>query len=568
MYGIEFMKEKHLLEYSEYLFFIALKKTNNFEQAEDLVSETLISALISLKENNNKIKNPKAYLSSILNHKFNDYLRIKYSKPTISYGVLPKFDFCSNEKSALDSLIIKEESEKARKNIAQLSKNYRELLVQHFFNGKSIQQLSKEMGINKNTIKSRLNTARMNIKSEMEKEKMEHYEKQSFEPEELEVWVYGEINNDCKAFSINEWTYRLHQNILILAYENPLTITEISMGLGISAAYIEPIVEELINYDFMARIGDKVYTTFIIFTQQDRFKAYDYEKSLAKQYAKKMWEDLECHLERIRQQDFYKRMNKKQQASLIQFAAIFIIQQATRKIFNEKFSTQENIFEINHESGWKGYAYGISKQMNYKPDWDYDSGYELCKMNGCHSVLNIVYKDNINLGFWAYDVASGFTWSQWRPLDDIQFLKVAYAFYLNEKENVSLIVPNFFDNEVIEKYKKFNFISKDDNSDFELNIPVLNKNEFKIYIEEIINKSIDDFSNKFKSELEELYINPIKPPKHLTKKIPERIKYHLCADAFVMALIYQGAWNGYYKSHFPIGKENVPAIVIFEDNIE
>lgn len=78
------MKEKHLLEYSEYLFSLALKKTNNFEQAEDLVSETLISALISLKENKNKIKNPKAYLSSILNHKFNDFLRIKYSKPTIS----------------------------------------------------------------------------------------------------------------------------------------------------------------------------------------------------------------------------------------------------------------------------------------------------------------------------------------------------------------------------------------------------------------------------------------------------------------------------------------------------
>ena len=562
------MKEKHLLEYSEYLFSLALKKTNNFEQAEDLVSETLISALISLTENKNKIKNPKAYLSSILNHKFNDYLRIKYSKPTISYGVLPKFDFCSNEKSALDSLIIKEEREKARKNIAQLSKNYRELLVQHFFNGKSIQQLSKEMGINKNTIKSRLNTARMNIKSEMEKEKMEHYEKQSFEPENLGVWVYGEINNDCKAFSINEWTHRLHQNILILAYENPLTITDISKGLGISAAYIEPIVEELINYDFMARIGDKVYTTFIIFNQQDRFKAYDYEKSLAKQYAKKMWEDLECHLERIRQQDFYKRMNKKQQASLIQFAAIFIIQQATAKTFNEKFATKDNFLEINHESGWQGYAYGFREPINYKPNWDYDTGYELCKMNGCHSVSNIKYKDNIKLGFWAYDVASGFTWSQWSPLDDIQFLKVAYAFYSNEKENISLIVPNFFDNELIEKYKKFNFISKDDNSDFKLNIPVLNKNEFKIYIEEIINKSIDDFSNKFKSELEELYINPIKPPKHLTKKIPERIKYHLCADAFVMALIYQGAWNGYYKSHFPIGKEKVPAIVIFEDNIE
>ena len=53
------MKEKHLLEYSEYLFSLALKKTNNFEQAEDLVSETLISILISIRENKTKIKNEK-----------------------------------------------------------------------------------------------------------------------------------------------------------------------------------------------------------------------------------------------------------------------------------------------------------------------------------------------------------------------------------------------------------------------------------------------------------------------------------------------------------------------------
>ena len=44
------MKEKHLLEYSEYLFSLALKNTNNFEQAEDLVSETLIFALISIRK--------------------------------------------------------------------------------------------------------------------------------------------------------------------------------------------------------------------------------------------------------------------------------------------------------------------------------------------------------------------------------------------------------------------------------------------------------------------------------------------------------------------------------------
>lgn len=60
------MKEQDLFNNAEYLLSIALKKTNNFEQAEDLVSETLISALVSLRDGKS-IDNLKAYLSDILN---------------------------------------------------------------------------------------------------------------------------------------------------------------------------------------------------------------------------------------------------------------------------------------------------------------------------------------------------------------------------------------------------------------------------------------------------------------------------------------------------------------------
>ena len=103
------MKEQDLFNNAEYLLSLALKKTNNYEQAEDLVSETLISALVSLRDGKS-IDNFKAYLSVILNHKFNDFLRSKYSKPTIYYGVIPEYDFASNEKSAEDQLIQEEEA--------------------------------------------------------------------------------------------------------------------------------------------------------------------------------------------------------------------------------------------------------------------------------------------------------------------------------------------------------------------------------------------------------------------------------------------------------------------------
>ncbi len=36
------------------------------------------------------------------------------------------------------------------------------------------------------------------------------------------------------------------QNLLILAYEKPITVSELSKTIGIPAAYIEPIVKNLL----------------------------------------------------------------------------------------------------------------------------------------------------------------------------------------------------------------------------------------------------------------------------------------------------------------------------------
>nr|MCR4579159.1 sigma-70 family RNA polymerase sigma factor [Treponema sp.] len=525
------LENQHLFDHGEYLLKLALKKVDNFEQAEDLVSETYISALSAIK-NGKQIENPQAYLSGILNHKFEDFLRSKYSKPVISYGVIPDFGIASDAgglQSALDKLIKKEDEENVRRIIAGLSKNYREVLVRHFIYGQNVKSIAVQLKVKTNTVKSRLNTARMNVKSEMEKMEMEKYEKQSYEPEQLEIWVYGEMENDCSAFYTNDWTRRIQQNILIMAYKKPLTITELSLGLGISAAYIEPIVEELISYDFMARKGDKVFTSFIIFTQKEKDKAYDHDKALAEKYAQKMWGQLELYLEQIRNLACYKKMNERQRASLLQFSAIFMIHEAVREIKAKKIP-KPDVMNVEHEAKWQGYAYGFQSPLDYKPDWDYVSGHDLCKLNGCHVVATGPYKKYENVRFYAYSVAAGFTFSQFWPLDHLQFLKVCYALYSKEENDIPLIAPKFFDPEVIETYEKYNFLEKrkvtkkgsdeagalkPHNGDLyveSLNLPVLQDEDEDELFKKIYHPCILDFAEKFHSELEELLVNPVEVP--------------------------------------------------------
>lgn len=69
---------------TEYLFATALKKCNNLEDAKELMQEVLLAAL-SYKSD---VVNVRAWLSSVLNHKFYDMIRRRYKLPTVSIDML------------------------------------------------------------------------------------------------------------------------------------------------------------------------------------------------------------------------------------------------------------------------------------------------------------------------------------------------------------------------------------------------------------------------------------------------------------------------------------------------
>ena len=69
---------------------------------------------------------------------------------------------------------------------------------------------------------------------------MNSFEKQSYEPEYLWMSNSGHLGTDNEPFSL-VGDDRITMNLLILAYEKPVTIPELAKAIGISTTYIEQI---------------------------------------------------------------------------------------------------------------------------------------------------------------------------------------------------------------------------------------------------------------------------------------------------------------------------------------
>ena len=111
-------------------------------------------------------------------------LRQRYRKPTVCIDEIGEIH---DESSSSDS---SEDAENIRRCLATLAGIYREVLVQHYMNGKSVLEISQLLKIPEDTVKTRLFTGRKHIQKEFT---METYTKQSYEPDDLFICSAGQI---------------------------------------------------------------------------------------------------------------------------------------------------------------------------------------------------------------------------------------------------------------------------------------------------------------------------------------------------------------------------------------
>lgn len=369
----------------EYLMAAAISKCGSLTDAEDLVQETVLAAL---KQKDAAIENPRAWLTTVMTRRYYDMLRRKYQLPTVTIGA--DFDIACEDDTA-SNLISREEAEDLRREVAYLADSYRKVIVRRYFKNESVKDIAVSLGIPVGTVKSRLDFGRKQIKKGFDT--MEKYKANSYEPQGLALGISGECGLDNHPFCLVEGDV-LAQNLLILAYDKPLTVTELSKAIGVATAYVEPIIEKLIDGDLMKRTGDgKIYTNFILYHISDWVRYIKEQEAFAKTHANAYIAPLKEAIKELKATDFYSER-------LERFMMIRIAEEA---LWQSKGGLSFDEFP-DRPHGGKWIAFGIVRPDDYTVPEE-SKGKEEYMYNGRRVQSLAKYMNKVNLELHNYETS-------------------------------------------------------------------------------------------------------------------------------------------------------------------
>ncbi len=132
----------------------------------------------------------------------------------------------------------------------------------------------------------------------------------------------------------------MKQNILILAYNEPLTTVEIANALGIPTAYVESAVTDLVSSQLMRSIGNRYCTDFMIVTPEQLESNVNAEIEVTEKYYLELLGISVDYLRNIRKTPFYSDISKPQKQKLEYYFLLHLfssaIYTATQRIIPSK----------------------------------------------------------------------------------------------------------------------------------------------------------------------------------------------------------------------------------------
>ncbi len=254
---------------------LALSKCGHRQDAEDLASETILAAYAYLHRGG-VIEYPRTWLANTLMHKYNSALRKKYHIP-VSVSPDALFDMADDSDArAEEAFLATEEAARVRRELCYLSELHRKVLLRYYFYGERVAEIAQALDIPPGTVKSRLSAGRDALRVRMTKGREEHMENKKY-PIPGRLWVNWSGNDgpNGEPTSLVEGDL-IAENLLMLAYKEPISLPDLADTIGIPTVYVEPIVRRLVDAELMAVTeSGKVYTNFMIyFPDTDREYAH------------------------------------------------------------------------------------------------------------------------------------------------------------------------------------------------------------------------------------------------------------------------------------------------------
>jgi len=489
-------------EYLPYLYGQAEHLYGDCTELDVLVQDTLMALIVKLHKGEN-VEHPKGFLSAVLKNKYNGWLREKYKKDVVEYCDNVRKDSCNSIEDREKEELQSEEYSAVRREIGRLINIYREVTVRHYVHGQTVDQIAMELKIPHGTVLSRLSAARNQIKDGLEN--MEKYAQISYEPKKVSLCIYG--NEGLKEEPLSLMRSDIESNILILAYENPVSVRGIADTMGMPSAYIEQIIENLVDGELMGRTASGlVYTRCFMQRYEDSFGDIPTQEKLAEKYAVQVWNIVWKHFEPLTKRDEFAEMTEKLKATLLLFFMNLMISEIVFKC-RPDFGYEPQLPERPNAGKWL--ASGIIFENGQNRDNKYDGsgpvyiGYSKegngnydCKLLDCQSVFGDAH--------WAYRRLK----YNCSLMDILRF----YASFLPcdvKPENMLLY-------ELVPEFEKLCILKRNTDGELKLDIPALTAEEERDYWNPACEQIKKELWELLSKDLNELWrSNKTRVPKHV-----------------------------------------------------
>lgn len=542
------MTNDEIIQYYDYLMRLAASKCNSQLDAEDLVGDTMLAAFAYI-HSGGTIQHPKTWLVNTLYHKHNDNLRKKYRSP-ITVCLDEGFDISEEE---TEEYLSSEEAAKIRKELNHLAYITREVMIRFYYGSQSVADIADGLNIPEGTVKSRLSTGR----SQMKKGLVTMETRENYLPGRLNLSFGGSDGLKGEPISLVEEDL-IAQNLLILAYDKPITISDLSKAIGIPAAYIEPIVKKLIDGELMVQMDSgKVYSDFIISKAQDILKNFESQKNFAHKQFDTVWNIVEKMSDKISKMDFVKSMDSEERTKLDRYAVLKALQDfqhfGTGKIESPKFPKRK-------DGGW-WFAQAIAFDAGYNTK-EYMDASEYCIHGGHRTSEAVSVGRTKRIRLYEFDTTLWDSPHRFGGAYELYFkhiIPLLWSIY----DGISLEtsdIPNDFIS-YIPTLEQFGVIGRTEDK-LCVKIPVLKKTDY------------DEMCALIKNATEEIkavigeefttFITSLKTPipKHLTS-VPELFRYMEATAYFVMSIVREAYDNGLHLKD--VDYCCPPVVLVFEE---
>lgn len=437
-------------------------------EAEEVVSDTVLSLVQDVRAGR-VIENLPGYLRVVFARRHSDYLRRKYRERVVTPddGTVLLQIPDDHDPDALAKTVC--EAEAVRRALARLSALYREVVYRHYMRGESVESIAAALGVPAGTVKSRLSDGRARMRGTVEAHltdgispktrpvapkamnESRHntrtsaipspdtrpYAELSYAPKTMSIAIWGNVSSRGEPFCyLNSL---LAQNILILAYEKPISIRELSASLDTATAFVEHEVDCLVEGELLGRTaGGLVYTRMFLQSYEQSFGDIPAQEALAGELAPTLWRVIETHTAALWEDECSatRAYSEKQTATF----RLFLANQAmSRLLFHAPELQDASAADVaplpRPNSGWwlatgTVYAHGIRCAARSDTEHPYDASgpVQVGIGKGCRDAYMYDYQSCFGDTHWAYPAMPG------RP--SLQGMLSLYASLFNEEIQV------------------------------------------------------------------------------------------------------------------------------------